>query len=94
MKHLLTILILTISLNSCTDSPVGNPEATTAQANIDQAKALNEIAIQLKRIADAMEIKTTAGLMEDTINYEFHFGNSDGFLIQPGESVKMSTQIK
>lgn len=51
------VLLLIIVLFSCTSSPVGAPAQTTAKANMDQAKYLDSIHQQLKRIADKMEGK-------------------------------------
>lgn len=46
---------LSLAVFSCTNNPTTNPESTSAQANMDQAKALDSIHAQLKRIADLLE---------------------------------------
>lgn len=60
MKKISDIIVLAIAaivISSCTNSPSIDPERTSAKALVDQAKTLDSINHQLKRIADALEKK-------------------------------------
>lgn len=57
MKKTLISVFIALFFTACTSSPNFDPERTSAKALQDQAKTLDSINQQLKRIADALEKK-------------------------------------